>query len=94
MARPLEIGNMHTEWQSCIRFWMDSQNLTATTAAQMARVSRATVQRLIVLPGHGTYARKKWRAKFLNEFMRKIGMPERLRKRVNYLAATEEGYEL
>lgn len=94
MARHLEIGDTHTEWQSCIRYWMDSKNLTVTIAAKMARVSRTTVQRLIALPERGTYSRKRWRAKFLNEFMRRICMPENLRKRVNHLAAIEEGYEL
>lgn len=94
MARPLEIGDTRSEWQSCIRFWMDGQNLTATDAAAMARVSRTTVQRLIARPGHGSYGRKRWRAKFLNEFMRKIGMPNGLRLQVNRLAAIEEGYEL
>lgn len=95
MGRPLEIGDMREQWQSCIRYWMDSQNLTATVAAEITRVSRTTVQRLIALPGHGThYPRKRWRAKFLNEFMRRLQMPEKLRKRVNYLAAREEGYEL
>lgn len=94
MARHLEIGDPDKEWQSCLRLWMDSQNLTADHAASLARVSRATVQRLISLPGRGTmYGRKRWRAKFLNEFMRRLNMPEKLRKRVNFLAAVEEGYE-
>jgi hypothetical protein len=92
VARPLEIGDTGKSWQSCIRLWMDGQNMTADHAASIARVSRATVQRLIAL--HGNYGRKRWRAKFLNEFMRKLKIPADLRRRVNYLAAIEEGYEL
>lgn len=94
MPRPLEIRDIHNEWQSIIRQWMDGQNITATRAAELAGVSRTTVQRLLALPDKGTtYGRKRWKASFLNYFLRSLKMPANMQVRVNILAALEEGYK-
>lgn len=95
MARPLEIQDTKNEWQSILRFWMVGKDISVDIAAALATVSPQTVKRLLALPGRGTvYGRKRWKASFLNHFMRRIGLPADMRQRVNLLAAREEGYEL
>lgn len=95
MPRPLEIGDTKNEWQSIIRFWMSGKDISIEQAAELATTSVPTVKRLLALPGRSTrYGRKRWKAGFLNYFMKRIGVPKEMRDRVNDLAAKEEGYKL
>ena len=95
MSRPIEIRDTKTEWQSILRFWMVGKDISIEQAAHLASVSVPTIKRLIALPGRSTtYGRKRWRAKFLNEFMQRLAVPPKLQLLVNQLAAKEEGYIL
>lgn len=93
MGRKLDhTGDPNTSWQALLRLYFVGKNITVKEIQLRCGISRSTVQRLIALPGQGIYSRKRWRAKALNNMLCIMEVPPDVIKRVNLLAAREEGY--
>lgn len=92
MSRPYEIGDTSQHWQAVVRQYMDGKDLSFEELGQRIGLSRVTVARLLALPRNTTYRRKRWRAPLLNNALRALDMPPALVRKVNILAAREDGY--
>lgn len=87
-------GNDPACWQALLRVYLVGKDMRMVDVAARLGVSRATMQRLLALPGQGRYSRKRWRAPAINNMLRRLDVPKPLAAQINVLAAREEGYEI